>query len=73
LKTDLGVLDILTEVRPLGGFDRVKRESVTVRLFERPCQVISIEDLIEVKKTMSRPKDRITLAELLEIQQRKGQ
>jgi hypothetical protein len=67
LKTDLGILDILSEVKPIGDFNKVKANAIKVTLFNRPCKVISLDDLIEVKGAMNRPKDRSTLSELLEI------
>lgn len=64
LQTSEGVLDIVSSVRPVGSFDEIKKNAVTVSLFGMPCQVISLEDLIEVKRDMKRPKDKATLHEL---------
>jgi hypothetical protein len=67
LETDLGVLDAMSELPPVGDFDRVRRNAVTITLFGFSCRVISLEDLIEIKKTMTRPKDKETLLNLREI------
>jgi predicted nucleotidyltransferase len=64
LRTRNGILDIIQEVRPIGSFERIRERAVTVSLFGRPCRVISLDDLIEVKKSMTRPKDKTTLKEL---------
>lgn len=64
LQTKSGVLDIVQEVIPVGVFDRVNERATTVSLFGHPCRVISIDDLIEVKKAMTRPKDKSVLQEL---------
>jgi predicted nucleotidyltransferase len=70
LRTRNGILDIIQEVRPIGPFERVKERAVTVSLFGRPCRVISLDDLIEVKKSMTRPKDKTTLKELELLKQK---
>ena len=54
LGTKSGILDIIKEVRPVGSFKRVKDKAVTVSLFGHACHVISLDDLIEVKKIMTR-------------------
>ena len=70
LRTKSGVLDIIQEVRPIGSFERIKERAVTVSLYGHPCKVISLDDLIEVKKSMTRPKDRATLLELEQLKKR---
>ncbi len=69
LKTNSGVLDILNEVKPIGSFERVKENAVTVKLFGYDCKVICLDDLIEIKKSMTRPKDQSTLRELLAVKE----
>jgi len=63
-------LHIIQEVRPIGTFDRIKEKAVTISLFGHSCKVISLEDLIEVKRSMTRPKDKATLRELEALAQR---
>lgn len=70
LQTNEGVLDIIRDVRPVGTFDRIKQKAVEITLFGHPCKVISIDDLIEVKKSMVRPKDKATLEELEYVRSR---
>jgi hypothetical protein len=55
--TDLGRIDLLGEVPPLGEFDVVTRSAVTMTVEELPIRVISIDDLITVKEHIRRPKD----------------
>ncbi|MBK9294081.1 MAG: nucleotidyltransferase [Oligoflexia bacterium] len=64
LATDIGVLDILENVKPIGDLNCVKAKAIRVKLFGYDCQVISLDDLIEIKKSMPRAKDKTTLAEL---------
>lgn len=71
LETDLGVLDIISEVIEVGDFEKVKKNSVEIDLFGRKCRVISVEALIRAKEKMGRPKDRLVVAELKALR-RKG-
>ncbi|MDR3606376.1 MAG: nucleotidyltransferase [Oligoflexia bacterium] len=70
LKTDFGVLDILSQVSPAGDFAAIKSRSIEIPLYGHRCRVISIEDLIRVKEAMNRPKDQLAVQELKLIQQR---
>lgn len=64
LETNLGVLDILGEVRPIGDFEAVKSHALTLSLYGHNCSVISLDDLIKVKESMKRPKDIEAAAQL---------
>ncbi len=68
LKTDYGVLDILSRVPPIGDFERIKSQAIIVSLYGHKCHVISLQDLITVKQSMKRPKDQQALEELQIIQ-----
>ena len=70
LETDLGVLDIVSDARPAGTFEEIKKRSIEIFLFGHPCQVISIDDLITVKSDMTRPKDKQTVDELRRLKDR---
>ena len=55
--TDLGRLDFITDVAPLGGFDQLIQH---VELFEidgMELKVLSLRALIQVKEHVARPKD----------------
>lgn len=70
LETDLGVLDIVSDVSGIGGFEELKKRAVKITIFGKVCRVISIEDLIRAKESLGRDKDRIAAAELREILKR---
>jgi hypothetical protein len=67
LETDFGVLDILSEVRPVGDFEAIKSRAITISLFDQECHVISLDDLIKVKESMTRPKDKEAASQLKAI------
>lgn len=70
LKTDLGVLDILSKAPPAGDFEELKCRSIEVPLYGHRCRVISIDDLIRVKEAMNRPKDQQAVQELKLIREK---
>lgn len=67
LETDLGVLDIMSELKPVGSFERVVQSAIEVPLFGYKCKVIGLADLIRIKESMTRPKDKETLRYLREM------
>jgi hypothetical protein len=67
--TDIGDLDLLGEVRGVGQYDDVQRDSLIVELFGYRFAVIDIGKLIAAKRTAGRPKDLIALPELEAIQE----
>ncbi len=69
LETDLGILDILSETQPAGNFETIKNNSIEISLYGHQCKVISIDDLIKVKESMSRPKDLQAVLELKKIKE----
>jgi hypothetical protein len=69
LDTDIGRLDVLGTVEPLGGFRDI--QAVEMQLLPaRPVRVISLDQLIEIKAHLRRPKDKIVEAELRSIRAR---
>ncbi len=63
LDTDLGRLDVLSRVDPIGG--RAQLKTVALELLPgRTYRVIDLEQLIAVKAHVGRAKDRIVEAEL---------
>lgn len=71
LLTALGRLDILSEVPPIGSYAEVASRAVTQDVHGRPCRIISLDDLIAVKRYLGREKDRLVERELLALQDRK--
>lgn len=66
LQTDLGRLDVLGRVEPLGDFSSLR--SVQVELVEgRMVDVLELSQLLEVKAHLNRPKDKVVEAELRAI------
>lgn len=71
LKTDLGVVDCLSEILGIGDFEAVLRCSVGVELPVGKCRILDRETLIRAKEAMNRDHDRITIKQLREIEKRK--
>ena len=72
LETTLGPLDILSSIKGVGDYARVREASIEIELFGRRCRVISIEDLVRAKESLARPKDLLAAQELRAIlEQRK--
>lgn len=73
LKTDLGILDCLGDVKGVGGFDEVVKHSVELELPIGKCRVIDLDTLIVAKEAMDRDHDRITVRDLKAIKKRQQQ
>ena len=67
LKTDLGRIDLMTEVRGLGSFSEIWAESVEAELYGRKVRTLSLPDLIKAKRAAGRVKDLQVLPELESI------
>jgi hypothetical protein len=67
--TDVGDLDLLSEVRGVGYYDEVFADSITVELFDYRFAVIDIGKLVIAKRAAGRPKDLLALPELEAIQE----
>lgn len=63
--TDLGRIDFLGEVPPLGAFDALNTVSVDLGAFT--VRVLALDDLLRVKEHVRRPKDLEVAAELRAI------
>jgi len=64
LETELGALDLLGELSPLGGYDQVLPHSSAVPLFGLSVRVLSLSALIRAKRAAGRPKDLLMVPEL---------
>lgn len=70
IHTDLGRLDVLREVQPLGAAETLR--SVELEVVEgRRFQVLDLDQLIEVKAFVARPKDLIVAQELRALRARR--
>ena len=67
LKTDLGVLDVLGELPPLGELKDIFNRSEKIRVFGYEIKVLSIDDLITSKKALGREKELLMIKELEKI------
>ena len=57
--TNIGKIDILGEVQGVGGYQQCLENSSELELFGIPCRVISLENLIEAKRSTGRAKDLV--------------
>ena len=71
LETDLCVLDCLSEVKGVGGYEDVLSHSIEVKHPGGTFRVLDLATLIQAKEAMDRPQDRLALAQLRAIQERK--
>jgi predicted nucleotidyltransferase len=61
LDTDIGQLDCLSFVQGVGDYHKVKERSLLIEVEGVKMRVLNIEALIESKKAMNRPKDRLMI------------
>lgn len=66
--TPYGPLDLLGWVEPVGDYDAVAANADVVDFDGAPLRVMSLGDLIRIKRHINRPKDRESLQHLLAIQ-----
>ena len=67
LRTRLGVLDVLSEVMGVGGFEQLMASAQQVTLGAKSIHVMSLRDLIVAKETLARDKDLLVAKELRAI------
>lgn len=66
--TILGPLDLLGWVEPIGGYDELAPRAEVIDLEGLSLRVLSLDDLIAIKRHIARPKDRAALVQLEAIQ-----
>lgn len=66
LQTDIGILDLLSNVTGVGDFEELSKSCIEIKVYGYKCKIISIEDLIKAKLALKRPKD-LEVAKELEI------
>jgi predicted nucleotidyltransferase len=64
LVTDLGAVDFLGEVPGAASFEELWKRSVETELFGATVRVVSLDDLISMKRATGRDRDRDHLREL---------
>lgn len=72
LRTELGPVDVLSSILGIGGYERVRADSIEVELFGRLCRVISLDDLIRAKEALGREKDLLAVKELKAIREKQA-
>ncbi|HEX5136757.1 MAG TPA: hypothetical protein VFY93_07290 [Planctomycetota bacterium] len=72
LETDLGPLDLLGWVEPLGGYEEIAPRAATIRLGTIEVLVACLDDLIRIKRHVSRPKDKLDLLQLEALRRLQG-
>ncbi len=70
LKTDLGELDLLSNITGVGDYEEVQRHSIEIEIFGFTCKILDIDTLIKAKQAMNRPKDQQAIFELKAIQEK---
>lgn len=70
LRTDLGVLACLSNVKGLGDYPAVKEVSIPLELPIGTCRLLSIDALIRAKEAMGGLRDKQTVLQLKAIQER---
>jgi hypothetical protein len=70
LGTDLGSVDLLSNILGVGDFESVRANAVEVELFGRRCRVISLDDLIRAKEALKRDKDHQAVIQLRAIREK---
>ncbi|MCA9710243.1 MAG: hypothetical protein KDK70_30670, partial [Myxococcales bacterium] len=69
IETSLGRLDVLPRVEPIGDYSALR--AVEMALAGHVVRVIERTQLITIKESLSRPKDREVALELRAIEERK--
>ena len=64
LTTRAGDLDLLGDIAGGGGYDQLVARSVVVRVFGLDVRVVTLSELIHLKRAAGRPKDLEAIAEL---------
>jgi hypothetical protein len=70
LSTDLGQVDILSEITGVGSYEEVASHTITVDLAGTECQILDLDTLIRAKRALNLPKDRQAIIELEAIRER---
>ena len=68
LRTDLGSVDLFGELPGAGTFEQLWNGAALIDLDGLPVRVASISSLIAMKRAAGRPKDRLHLMELEQMQ-----
>jgi hypothetical protein len=70
LETNLGQLDIFSEIAGVGDYAAVALHTITLDLGGAICRILDLDTLIQSKKALGRPRDLQAVIELEAIRQR---
>jgi hypothetical protein len=73
LQTEVGILDCLSEVAGVGGYEQALERSITYHLSYGDFRILSIDALIAAKEAVGRERDRQTVRYLRAIKERNEQ
>lgn len=71
IKTDLGVLDCLGEVKAVGNYEEALAHSIEILVPAGRIRILDLETLIKAKEAMARPHDIVAVQHLRAVQARK--
>lgn len=63
-ETEIGALDLLGEIRGVGGYADCLSNCIRIEMFGHKFNVLSLEKLVTAKRTAGRTKDLLALPEL---------
>lgn len=67
LETKWGALDVITIMKGVGDFARIRQTAQEIEIMGTTCRLVSLDDLIVIKESVARPKDLLAAAELRTI------
>lgn len=67
--TTIGAIDLLGEVKGVGGYPEALENSVTYSIFGVEVRALSLDALIAAKTAADRPKDHLVLPELYALRE----
>lgn len=73
LETDICILDCLSEVAGVGGFDQVLAHSIEMESPAGRFRILNLDGLIRAKEAMNRLQDQLAVIQLRAIRERGGQ
>lgn len=72
LDTTLGPIDLFGEIAGGGTYEDLVPDTIELRVFGRPCRVVTLDALIGLKRAAGRPKDLEAIAELEALRDEPG-
>ena len=72
LDTEAGPVDLLFVLEPWGSYEELHPRSEEVPAFGVTIPVVALDDLIELKRALGRPKDLRVAVELDDLRRRRG-